>query len=59
MPVTFAAQIAPRNHRVFEERYCGWPAKENGSDHVVVTAAVRMRAPWRRANSYRYGNFII
>jgi hypothetical protein len=44
MPVTFAAQIAPRNHRVFGERYCGWLAKENGSDHVVGTAAVRMHA---------------
>jgi len=44
MPLTFAAQIAPRNHRVFGETDCDWPAKENGSDHVEVTAAVRMHA---------------
>jgi hypothetical protein len=53
MPVTFAAQIAPRNHRVFGKTYCGWPATENGSDHVEVTAAVRMHALATRKNNYR------
>jgi len=53
MPVTFAAQIAPRNHRVLGNTYCGWPATENGSDHVEVTSAVRMHALATRKNNYR------
>src|SRR6266446_8844347 len=58
MPVTFAAQIAPRNHRVFGRRVAVGQRKKTAAATLNDRCRQNARAGGAQ-NNYRYGNFII